>query len=149
MSVAIIWITVGATLILFELATTSIIAVTLGISAAIVGVTVHLDVIDSSNMSAQFTLFGVLSLSILLLARKKLKAVFVGFTADTSNEQLESVVDAGHRVIVASDFEKGAGRVVMNGVEWSAQSSDELKEGDVAWILSSDGILLQVGRSKP
>ena len=48
-----------------------------------------------------------------------------------------------------SDFVAGAGRVVLNGVQWDAESADELKAGDVAWVIANQGIKLTVAATKP
>lgn len=147
MSIAVIWIVVGILLIISELLATSIVAVFFGIAALVVGVLLKLGLIES--YSAQFLWFGVVSVVTLLLARERCKRWFVGFTADTNEQQGTLSRDIGDRVVVHSDFDQGAGRVVLNGVQWDAQSADTLKAGDVAWVTSNNGIQLTVSKSKP
>lgn len=147
MSIAMIWIIIGVLLILSELMATSVVAVFFGVAAIIVGLLLQIGLIESASW--QFLLFGVISLALLFTARGRCKRWFVGYTSDT-NEQPSSVSqDIGQRVITHSDFNQGAGRVVLNGVQWDARSDDPLLAGDVAWVMSNDGIHLHVSATKP
>jgi inner membrane protein len=145
--IATLWIIVGIVLILSELLATSIVAVFLGVAAIVVGLLLNVGLIES--YSTQFLVFGVLSLSLLLAVRGHFKRWFVGYTADSSEQPSRFASDIGRRVSVHSDFSHGAGRVVLNGVQWDAESADELKAGDVAWVIANQGIKLQVSASKP
>ncbi|HSG53049.1 MAG TPA: NfeD family protein [Rheinheimera sp.] len=147
MDIATIWIIAGIVLILSELLATSIIAVFFGIAAIVVGLLLNAGVITS--YSYQFLLFGVLSLGLLLAVRGHFKRWFVGYTADSTEQPSRFSEDIGSRVTVHTDFNQGAGRVVLNGVQWDAESADELKAGDVAWVVANQGIKLQVSAHKP
>lgn len=147
MDIATLWIIVGVVLILTELLATSIVAVFFGIAAIVVGLLLHAGVIQS--YSNQFLLFGVLSLALLLGVRGQFKRWFVGYTADSNEQPSQFSQDLGSRVTVHSDFVHGAGRVVLNGVQWDAESTDALKAGDVAWVVANHGIKLTVSASKP
>lgn len=147
MDIATIWIIIGVVLILSELLATSIVAVFLGIAAIIVGLLLHFGVIESYSM--QYLLFGVLSLVLLFSARGRFKRWFVGYTADSTEQPSRFAEDIGNRVSVHSDFIQGAGRVVLNGVQWDAESNDDLKAGDVAWVVANHGIKLVVSATKP
>ena len=147
MSVAVLWIIVGVLLILSELLATSIVAVFFGVAAIIVGLLLQIGIIESASL--QFLLFGVISLVLLFTAREHGKQWFVGQTADVNNRPSSFSQDIGHRVIVHTDFVNGAGRVVLNGVQWDACSDDLLQAGDVAWVLDNDGIRLHVTSSEP
>lgn len=146
MSIATIWIIVGIVLILSELMATSIVAVFFGIAAIIVGLLLNIGLIESYSM--QYLLFGVLSLALLFTARGRCKRWFVGYTADNTEQQTRLADDIGRRVTVHSDFNHGAGRVILNGVQWDAESADELKAGDVAFVVANHGIKLVVSASK-
>lgn len=146
MSIATIWIIVGIVLILSELMATSIVAVFFGIAAIIVGLLLNIGLIES--YSVQYLLFGVLSLALLFTARGRCKRWFVGYTADNTEQQSRLADDIGRRVTVHSDFNHGAGRVILNGVQWDAESVDELKAGDVAFVVANHGIKLVVSASK-
>jgi len=145
-SIATIWIIVGIVLILSELMATSIVAVFFGIAAIIVGLLLNIGLIESYSM--QYLLFGVLSLALLFTARGRCKRWFVGYTADNTEQQTRLADDIGRRVTVHSDFNHGAGRVILNGVQWDAESADELKAGDVAFVVANHGIKLVVSASK-
>lgn len=147
MDIATLWIIVGIVLILTELLATSIIAVFFGIAAIVVGLLLHFGFIHS--YSTQFLIFGVLSLALLLGVRGQFKRWFVGYTADSNEQPSQFSQDIGSRVTVHTDFINGAGRVVLNGVQWDAESADALKAGDVAWVVANQGIKLNVSANKP
>ncbi|MCC5855057.1 MAG: NfeD family protein [Idiomarina sp.] len=147
MTLAWIWIFIGILLILSELLATSVIAVFLGIGAIVVGLALKLGLVETT--AAQYTLFGIVSLASLLVARKQFKRWFVGFTNDETEQQQRFQQDLGERVTVHTDFVNGAGRVVLNGVQWDAVSEEGLVSGDVAWVVENDGIRLTVSRTKP
>ncbi|MDP5135109.1 NfeD family protein [Rheinheimera baltica] len=147
MNIATLWIIVGIVLILSELMATSIVAVFFGIAAIIVGLLLNIGVIES--YSTQFMLFGVLSLVLLFSTRSHFKRWFVGYTADSNEQPSRFADDIGSRVNVHTDFTQGAGRVVLNGVQWDAESSDALHAGDIAWVVANHGIKLVVSATKP
>ena len=147
MNIATLWIIVGIILILSELLATSVVAVFFGIAAIVVGLLLNFGLIESYSM--QFLIFGVLSLLLLFSVRGRFKSWFVGYTADSNEQPSRFSEDIGSRVSVHTDFVQGAGRVVLNGVQWDAESTDELKAGDVAWVIANRGIKLQVAASKP
>lgn len=146
MTSGIIWIIVGIILIISELLATSIVAVFLGIGALVTGILLQLGVIDGAP--AQFIVFSLVSVLSLLFARKRLKNWFTGFTKDQSEAQSKFQEELGERVTVNKTFVNGAGRVILNGVQWDAQSQDDLEKGDVAWVVSHDGIQLTVSKHK-
>lgn len=147
MPAALIWIITGIVLILSELLATSIVAVFLGIGALVTGVLLWLGVIES--LALQMLVFGVVSIATLVLARKRMKAWFGGYSSDQGEGHTQFRQDIGERVTVQNDFVQGAGRVILNGVAWDALSDDELKAGDVAWVVANEGIRLTVSRDKP
>jgi|SRR5690554_861930 len=147
MATGIIWIIVGILLVLSELLATSIVAVFIGVGAIVTGILLQTGIIESQT--AQFIVFGCVSLGSLLLVRKRCKKWFVGFTTDQSSEQQQFHQSIGDRVVVKTAFNQGHGRVVLNGVQWDARSEDELAAGDVAWVIKNDGITIHVSRNKP
>lgn len=147
MSAALVWIIIGIILILSELLATSIVAVFIGIGAIVTGILLHFGVIDS--FAAQLIVFGVTSLGSLILARKRFKQWFGGFSMDQGEEHTKFRKDLGERVIVERDFVNGGGRVKLNGVSWDALSNDDLKTGDVAWVTANEGIRLSVAKERP
>lgn len=144
MSTAIIWIIFGVVLILTELMATSIVAVFLGLAAIVVGILLQLGVIETA--SAQYTVFGVVSLVLLFTVRGRFKRWFVGFTADQGEHPSRFTEDIGEMATVITDFSQGKGRVMLNGVQWDAHSQDELKAGELVRVVSNQGIHLMVVR---
>jgi membrane protein implicated in regulation of membrane protease activity len=147
MSIAMMWIVVGIVLILSELLLTSVVAVFLGVGAIVTGLLVHWNVIEQSAI--QFAIFGIVSLSLLLTARGQIKRWFSGYSDADHEGKPNFQRDLGARVTVSSDFNHGAGRVTLNGVQWDAFSADELKIGDTAWVVSNEGIQLTVTAKPP
>lgn len=147
MSVSLVWILIGLLLIVSELMATSVIAVFFGIAAIVVGLLLQLGLIES--MAAQFTVFAVISLLTLLLARGKFQRWFKGHTADASEGKPDFQHDIGARGIVVDDFVHGSGRITINGVRWKAFCDEDLKSGDAVWVASNNGIELTVTRNKP
>ena len=146
MSAATVWIIAGIVLILSELLATSIIAVFMGIGAITVGLLLQLGLIES--LAWQLTLFGLVSITSLVLARKQMKGWFGGFSTEQGESQSRFQRDIGERVTVQDNFDQGAGRVVLNGVAWNAVSDDDLKAGDVAWVVAHEGIRLTVSSQR-
>lgn len=147
MSATLLWIVLGIVLIVSELLLTSVVAVFFGMAAVLVGVLLQLGVIESTT--AQFTVFGVVSLASLFLARGKFARWFKGYTADANEVKPDFQHDIGERGIVVDDFAQGMGRITLNGVRWKALSDEDLKAGEAVWVTSNNGIELTVARKKP
>lgn len=147
MSATLLWIVLGLVLIVSELLLTSVVAVFFGIAAIVTGVLLQLGLIESAT--AQFTVFGVVSLASLFLARGKFQRWFKGYTADASEVKPDFQHDIGARGIVVDDFAQGMGRITLNGVRWKAFSDEDLKAGEAVWVTSNNGIELTVSKHKP
>jgi membrane protein implicated in regulation of membrane protease activity len=146
MSAALVWIIVGILLIVSELLATSIVAVFIGIGAIVTGVLLQMGVIESVPM--QLLTFSIATVASLVLARKKLQTWFKGSTTNRNTGQSTFQQSLGDRVTVKQDFDQGGGRVILNGVAWDALSDDDLREGEVAWVIANEGIHLTVSRHK-
>lgn len=146
MSLALIWILVGVILILSELMLTSVVAVFLGLGAIITGLLLHWNLID--DIAIQFAVFGIVSLLTLMVARGRIKQWFTGYTADQDETRPNFQRDIGARVTVVKAFKHGAGRVLLNGVQWDAFSDDDLQVGDTAWVIANEGIQLTVQKQR-
>lgn len=146
MSIALIWIVVGVLLIVSELLLTSVVAVFLGVGAIVTGLLLHWGLID--DIAIQFAVFGTVSLVSLMLARGRIKQWFTGYTADNDEAKPNFQRDIGARVTVVKTFKHGAGRVLLNGVQWDAFSEDDLHEGDTAWVVANEGIQLTVQKQR-
>lgn len=147
MTPPLIWIILGLFLILTELVATSIIAVFLGIGALATGGLLYLGLISTPTL--QLLVFSAISLLSLLIARRRLKAFFVGKTIEKNQPSNFLQQAVGQRVEVVATFQQGAGRVKLNGVQWTAYSDEALNQGDTAWITHNEGIELYVASKKP
>ena len=147
MDIALIWVIAGVVLILSELLATSIVALFFGLSAIVVGLLLWAGVIDSIEM--QFFIFAALSLAMLFTARSKLRRYLVGDLADSTDQHQTFRENLGQHATAVADFHQGMGRVLLNGVQWSAQSDDEIISNDRVWIIANDGIQLTVSKTKP
>jgi len=146
MTPPLVWIILGISLILSELVATSIIAVFLGLGALATGTLLYLEIINS--LPLQLLVFSAVSLLSLMLARRRLKALFVGDTIK-KNQHSDFLQQAiGQRAKVVTSFEQGTGRVELNGVQWTAYSEEALNPGDTAWITHNEGIALYVTSKK-
>ncbi len=147
MSATLIWILLGIVLIISELLATSILAVFFGIAAIVVGLLMQFGIVES--LTAQFVVFGTVSLLTLLAARTRFTRWFKGYTADKTEEKPSFQHDIGERGVAVDDFVQGVGRITINGVRWTALSDEGIKSGDTVWVSSNNGIELTVTRQKP
>lgn len=143
----VLWLITGVLLILSELLATGVIAVFMGLGAIMTALFLQLGWIESAM--AQVLLFSGVSLVTLLLARNKLKDIFLGKSLRLGEPSAVVQQAIGQRVTVVTRFEQGAGRVLLNGVQWNAFSEDALDEGDIAWVVRNSGIELHVSKTKP
>ena len=144
---ALVWVIIGVLLILSELLATSVIAVFFGVAAITVGVLTYAEILQSASM--QFMIFGISSVLLLVLLRRFCRSWFVGFTHSEGEAPAAFTDLFGERITVATDFTNGAGRVVLNGVQWDAESDEPLKTGDIAFITAHNGIKLRVSKTAP
>jgi len=147
MNIALIWIIIGIVLIISEILATSVVAVFIGIGAIVTGLLLHVGVIES--LAAQLSIFSIVSVGSLVIARRRCREWFGGFSNRQGDDHSTFRNDLGEQVVVESDFVDGLGRVTLNGVSWQAHSEDALRTGEVAWIVANQGIQLTVSRQRP
>lgn len=147
MSAVLVWMVVGIGLIIFELVITSVVAVFFGIGAIATAVLLQLGIIESS--ASQYLVFSVVSIASLLFARDKLASWFKGGTKGDGASETNFQSDIGERATALADFSNGAGRVTLNGVQWTAFCDEPVSEGDTVWVIANEGIQLTVSRTKP
>lgn len=141
------WLLLGLLLLISELFTPALVAIFFGIGALVVGLLTLIGLIDSP--AVQLLLFALISVGSLFALRKHFRRWLRGneTTADTTNP--DNIELVGKRVKVITDFEQGMGDVQLNGAKWDAESTDALKAGDSAWVLSHSGIILRVAATPP
>jgi len=107
----------------------------------LVGTLVWLGLIDS--LVWEITLFAVLSLVLLVVARRYLRERLFGReTQGATSEDSAGLV--GARATVQGAFENGVGTVRYRGALWQAQSSHPLNDGQMVRILRHEGLWLTV-----
>lgn len=144
------WLILGALLVLSEFFATGIVAVFFGIGAILVGLATMVGLL--SNSPEQITLFAILSLGALLLARERVKIWFRGNVSDRWDGDKNLIEARGERVTVTADFVDGVGSVRLSGVDWKAELDDDaasLSAGDTAWVVGHRGITLKVSVQRP
>ncbi|SDU31188.1 NfeD family protein [Halopseudomonas salegens] len=141
------WLLLGLLLLISEFFVPGLIAAFFAIGALIVGLLTLFGVIES--LPIQLTLFALISLAALFGLRKHFKRWLTGATSDRSLQDQDDSGLIGTRVKVLTDFTQGIGHVSHNGAKWDAESSDPLKAGDAAWIISHRGIVLTVSSTLP
>lgn len=140
------WIILGLVLVIAEFAISGLVVIFLGLAALLVGVLVWLGLLDS--LVWEITLFAVLSLVLLVGARRYLRELLFGReTQGATSEDSAGLV--GARATVQGTFENGIGTVRYRGALWQAQSSDDLNDGQMVRILRHEGLWLTVAPWSP
>ncbi|HCE41809.1 hypothetical protein Y5W_01933 [Alcanivorax sp. 521-1] len=135
------WIILGLVLVIAEFAISGLVTIFLGLAALLVGTLVWLGLIDS--LVWEITLFAVLSLVLLVVARRYLRERLFGReTQGATSEDSAGLV--GARATVQGAFENGVGTVRYRGALWQAQSSHPLNDGQMVRILRHEGLWLTV-----
>ncbi|MBI56356.1 MAG: nodulation protein NodD [Alcanivorax sp.] len=135
------WIILGLVLVIAEFAISGLVTIFLGLAALLVGTLVWLGLIDS--LVWEITLFAVLSLVLLVVARRYLRERLFGReTQGQTSEDSAGLV--GARATVQGAFENGVGTVRYRGALWQAQSSHPLNDGQMVRILRHEGLWLTV-----
>lgn len=141
-----LWLILGFLLIISELFVTGVIAVFFGIGAVLVGLLTLFGV--TTGLTSQLWVFAVISLVALFGARRHFKRWLTGDVTDSPSSDAGLGDTYGSRVTVLTDFVHGSGHVQMHGAKWDAESDDDLKAGDVAWVSGNRGIVLKVSASQ-
>jgi inner membrane protein len=98
----------------------------------------------SLPLDIQLIIFLIVSVLSLILLRRKLKKVFHGRKSGSTKED-ESDGIIGKTVTVTVDITpKSAGRISLNGTEWTAESTEECKTGERVVITGRESLILKV-----
>ena len=125
---SIAWIVSGAVMILAEFLFSGFIVVFFGLGAVIAGIAVALGVPGSGGIP--FLIFSASSVTLLLLARNRMKAWFQGDLVEEKNADIDTGI-IGDNVEVISGFDHlspGYGIVSYRGSNWNAKSEQETYE---------------------
>lgn len=139
----VIWFFIGLLLLVIELFGLSLIIGFFGIGAWVTSIVL---LMSDIGLSTQLLVFVLSSLLALITLRKLLKNKFFDgkLTGDSDNNELKDEF-IGHLVEVEENIApQKSGKVVFKGSSWTAHSSDTLKKGDTAEIISINSIQLTV-----
>lgn len=137
-----LWFLAGLFLVLLEFAAPGVILVFIGLGAWAASLTTWLG--WTTTMASQMTVFAVASLVFLFGLRNLCKGWFMGLSKDGDARQAdEEFIDKEVRVIAAITADR-TGKVELKGANWNARSTIALNPGDMAVIVSRDGLLLTV-----
>ena len=119
------WIIIGLTLMLCEFAVPGLVFLFFGIGAIITG----LFALFIPSLNLQLALFSLFSLLFLFGLRRILKPMFTGKTTDRNTDYMpEGMI--GQRCTVETLIQPdSAGKVILNGASWRAESNETLQPG--------------------
>ena len=140
MDSAIIWFLIGLGLIIAELAIPGVILVFIGVAAWVVAI---LDWCGVDSFSIQLWVFGLVSVGLVVFARRYVKGWFRGSETTAEGDVDEEFV--GKVVTVLEAIEPGDfGRVELKGAHWKAFSEVPVPAGSRAVVIARDNITLEV-----
>ena len=119
---AVIWIVTGAILVLVEFLVSGFIVVFFGLAAIITGLAIGLGVPGDGGIP--YAIFALLSLILLLFARKQMKRWFQGDVVGVELDEIDKEF-IGESVEIISGFDPespGYGIVSYRGANWNAKS---------------------------
>ncbi len=137
-----IWFIVGLILILSEFALPGIILIFIGLGAWLAALTAWME--WTPTLASQMTVFAVGSVVFLLGLRRFFTEWFMGLSKSGDARDAEEEF-AGKEVKVLAPVASGRdGKVEFKGASWNARSESSLEPGNVAIIVSRDGLTLTV-----
>ncbi len=140
------WFTVALLFFIMEIMTPGFVLLWFGVGALVAGL---LDLAGVSNIFVQIIVFVVVSIVLVFLSRTLFKNVFM---RSSPGADLRTNADAmiGKAGIVTEivDNIHSTGRVLIEGQDWGARSSDEsvIKPGERIRILRIEGVHLVIER---
>ena len=140
------WFALAVALIVVELSTTQLVSVWLAISAAVTAVITA--IFPALGLQWQILIFVFLS-AVLLVSTRKFVKKFMKRTKEQETN-LELYIDKVVVVTEEIDNIKDTGAVKMNGIIWSARSTDGsvIPEGDYAVVKKIQGNKVIVARKE-
>ena len=140
------WFALAVVLVVVELSTTQLVSIWLAASAAVTAVLTA--IFPALGVQWQILIFVFLS-AVLLVSTRKLVKKFMKRTKDQETN-LELYIDKVVAVTEEIDNIKDTGAVKMNGIIWSARSTDGsvIPEGDYAVIKKIQGNKVIVARKE-
>ncbi len=140
-SPALIWAVVGIILTLAEIFTTSFFLIFFGVSALVVALLKYF--LGLENLAIELLVFALLGMAGILIFRKKVLSSIKGKDGYT--------IDRHQQLVLSQDLPAHRdGRVMYQGVSWMAynEGSEELKQGEKAIIVRTEGVKLILRKEK-
>lgn len=135
-----VWFLIGVVFALLELLIPGLILIFFAFGALLTSL---LCLAVDVNVALQIVIFVVISVSSLVLFRKRLKSRF--FQNKKDKFQSDDDEFSGQRVTVVEEISVAKeGKVEFKGAMWTATSDCELKKGDMAEIIGKESIKLIV-----
>lgn len=131
----IIWLSIASILVIIEIATLGLTTIWFAGGALVAALATHL----GANWLVQIIVFAVVSLVLLVFTRPiAQKHLF----KNNEKTNVDSLVGASANVIEAINNKKQEGRIMLNGLEWSARSKDDelIEEGTEVFVESIQGV---------
>lgn len=123
-----------------EFAVPGIILVFIGTAAWVVAL---LDWMGVDSLKVQLWIFGLVSIGLVVFARRYVKGWFTGKESSGASDVDEEFV--GQVVVVVKAIADGTeGLVELKGAQWKAVSESDFKEGDRAEVVERDNLTLKV-----
>ncbi|HBJ82346.1 MAG TPA: peptidase [Verrucomicrobiales bacterium] len=137
-----LWFLAGLVLVLLEFAAPGVIIVFIGLGAWAASLTTWLG--WTPTPAGQMTVFAVASLVFLFGLRNLFKGWFMGLSKTGDARETDEEFTGKEVRVVTAITEDRAGKVEFKGASWNARSTVALNSGDMAVIVSRDGLLLTV-----
>jgi len=137
-----IWSLVGILLLLLEFVMPGLIVFFFGVGAlAVAVVCLFVDI----GVNVQLLVFIGVSVLSLVLLRKWLKGIFMGYVSSKQSSGANIDEFVGERAVVKEKITPNLpGKVELHGTNWQAAADQEINEGAVVEIVGKDNITLKV-----
>lgn len=134
-----IWFIIGIAFALLELAIPGLIMIFFAFGAFVVSL---LGVFIDFNVTIQILIFVAVSISSLVLFRRKLKSRFFQKKTDTISDDDEFI---GHQAVVMKKITPlSNGKIEFKGTLWTAKSDADIEKGITVEIIGKESIKLIV-----
>ncbi len=135
----IMWVVFLALFLLTDIMTSALITIWFAAGALVAGVASYF----GASLIVQVALFVSVSLVMLLFTRPIAKKYF---NSNRQKTNLDSIKGSRVKVLETIDNDKNQGKVLINGVEWTARAVDDviIEEGSYAEVKEISGVKVMV-----
>ena len=132
------WFLLGFFLLIAEFIVPGVVIVFFAAGAWIAALTTWLGL--TSSVASQNIVFGVSSLLLLFVLRKRFKSAFVGaVTSDSIEDEF-----TGKEALALTDIDLNHGKVELKGAEWNARAPETIASRSWVIIERREGLTLHV-----